>query len=716
MSAIDSKISYGATDPMLSNRALYPYLFRTAHNDHVYFSALLRLLKYFSWSWVGIVTSADDSGNKESETLFSLLNSQGICVEFTVKIPSLRFTYDDVSTHFIPFLNEKNKAMISNSSSNIIIICGTVSFYVAGILQLPNDVLSTKTFILPPSWFTNNNIVQLCFQAFNCCLGFINYMDVYVEYNNSLELLKNPYETGDMQRFLTNVCPSNYPEDKMLEDLWMMHYWCLSTNEYKNKAFEIFFKIRLHNCSGNEDIRAIPYALFSMGSPIVYNTILTLAHALHAMLESLGRDFYTSKMKSEIYRHRLHQYLRKVQYNDGSTMRLYYDDKGEMSTKYMIFNWLKFTKSVNINYVGSLTPWAPPEKQLYINTSVITWKNEKVPRSQCSENCLPGSRKIKITGRPICCYACVMCSEGEISNTTDSENCIKCLPTEWSSNKRDQCFPKSEEFLSYFDSLSMALSAVAILLWTISVLILGIFISHKDTPIVKANNKDLSFILLVSLSLCFLCVFLFIGRPVDRTCKLRQIIFSIIFSISVSSVLAKTIIVYVAFKTPRPGSPWKRLIGKKVPNSIVVVASSVEVTISVVWLYFSPPYLEQDTHSYQRKIFIQCNEGSQVGFFAVLGYLFLLAAVSFCVAYLARTLPDRFNEAKYITFSMLVFCSVWITMVPSYLSTKGKDMVAVEIFSILASSAGLLGFIFFPKCYIIFLKPEFNKKKQLTRR
>ncbi|XP_072003988.1 vomeronasal type-2 receptor 26-like [Engystomops pustulosus] len=417
-----TQISYGATDPMLSNRALYPYLFRTAHNDHVYFSALLRLLKYFSWSWVGIVTSADDSGNKESETLFSLLNSQGICVEFTV------------------------------------------------------------------------------------------------------------------------------------------------------------------------------------------------------------------------------------------------------------------------------------------------------PRSQCSENCLPGSRKIKITGRPICCYACVICSEGEISNITDSENCIKCLPTEWSSNKRDQCFPKSEEFLSYFDSLSMALSAVAILLWTISVLILGIFISHKDTPIVKANNKDLSFILLVSLSLCFLCVFLFIGRPVDRTCKLRQIIFSIIFSISVSSVLAKTIIVYVAFKTPRPGSPWKRLIGKKVPNSIVVVASSVEVIISVVWLYFSPPYLEQDTHSYQRKIVIQCNEGSQVGFFAVLGYLFLLAAVSFCVAYLARTLPDRFNEAKYITFSMLVFCSVWITMVPSYLSTKGKDMVAVEIFSILASSAGLLGFIFFPKCYIIFLKPEFNKKKQLTRR
>uniref|UniRef100_A0A1B8Y497 G-protein coupled receptors family 3 profile domain-containing protein n=1 Tax=Xenopus tropicalis TaxID=8364 RepID=A0A1B8Y497_XENTR len=335
-------------------------------------------------------------------------------------------------------------------------------------------------------------------------------------------------------------------------------------------------------------------------------------------------------------------------------------------------------------------------------------------KSQCSSKCPPGYRKVPQKGAPPCCYDCTSCSEGEISNLTDMENCVTCLDYEWPNNGKTRCIEKPTDFLSYDrDSLTLVFNVITLILFVIALSILGTFISYRDTPVVKANNRSLSFILLVSIKLSFLSVFLFLGRPVDITCMLRQISFGITFSIAIACVLAKTIMVSVAFKATKPDSSWRKLAGAKLANTIVLVSSIIQVVISVIWLAISPPFAEQNIHSEPGKIIIQCNEGSVVAFYIVLSYMGLLASVSFIVAFLARSLPDSFNEAKYITFSMLLFCSVWITMIPAYLSTKGKYTVAVEIFAIISSSCGLLFCIFLPKCYIILLKPEMNTKLNL---
>ncbi|KAM8972560.1 vomeronasal type-2 receptor 26-like [Pelodytes ibericus] len=342
------------------------------------------------------------------------------------------------------------------------------------------------------------------------------------------------------------------------------------------------------------------------------------------------------------------------------------------------------------------------------------YRYPQVPLSVCSQSCLPGFWKAVKSGEPVCCFQCVPCPQGEISNQTDSVGCFKCPWDKWPHPQKSTCLPKSLKYLSYEDALGTTLAAVSIVSSLVPACILRLFIQHKSTPVVKANNYSLSCLLLVSLSLCFLCALAFIGYPQPEMCLLRQATFGMVFALCISCILSKTIMVVCAFMATKPGSSLRKWANPRVSYTIVFFFSFLQFLLCITWLSLFPPFPEQNTQT--SFIIVECNEGSQVAFWCMLGYLGLLANISFIVAFLAQRLPDRFNEAKFITFSMLAFLTVWLSYIPASLSAQGKYTVTMEIFAILSSSWVLLFCMFLPKCYIILFRPYMNSREHLMRK
>ncbi|XP_053479659.1 extracellular calcium-sensing receptor-like [Ictalurus furcatus] len=670
-------VSHAASCACLSDRRKYPSFFRTVPSDYFQSRALAKLVKYFGWTWVGALCSTNDYGMNGINEFINAAKKEGICVEY-----SKTFYKTDSREKILNIVE-----IIKASTSKVIV--AFVAYSDMGVLlkELALQNMTGFQWIGSESWISDLNPANVQWQhVLTGSLGFA---------------IPKAEITG-LGEFLTKLNPAS--DIPIYKELWETIFQCkLSTQENVEMK---------QLCKSNESLTQVQN-LYTDVSDLriannVYKAVYAVAYALHSSYGCSKRD---SGQGADIVNE-----LKKIHFTTKAGEDVFFDENGDPAARYDVLNWQqsKDGKTMIVK-VGFYDASLQTHRQLSFNNINISWalNNLQVPVSVCSPSCPPGTRKAVQKGRAICCFDCIPCAEGEISNITDSITCIKCPPELWSNDKKDTCVLKLVEFLSFEERMGIILVSFSLLGVSFTIIITVIFFKHKDTPIVRANNSELSFLLLFSLTLCFLCSITFIGWPSNWSCMLRHTAFGIIFVLCISCVLGKTVVVLMAFRATLPGTNVMKWFGPLQQRLSVLAFTLVQVIICVIWLNVSPPFPYKNMNYYKEKIILECSLGSAIGFWAVLGYIGFLAFLCFILAFLARKLPDNFNEAKFITFSMLIFCAVWITFIPAYVSSPGKFTVAVEIFAILASSFGLLFCIFLPKCYIIILKPEKNTKKQM---
>ncbi|KAM8768491.1 extracellular calcium-sensing receptor-like [Acanthopagrus schlegelii] len=674
------QVSHFATCACLSDKQQFPSFFRTIPSDQFQSDALAKLIKHFGWTWIGAVRSDSDYGNNGMASFLDAAQKEGICVEYSESFHR---------TH--PHSRIQRVADVIHRSTAMVVVAFVASGDMRILLkELVREPSPPRQWIGSESWVTDPDLL-----SFSICAGAIGFG------------IQQSIIPG-LREFLLDLSLTKVAASPLLTEFWEDAFNCRLGEVMDERV-----------CDGTEEIERIqnPYTDTSQLriTNMVYKAVYALAHAIHnAVCQDMNAttqcDKYTETKQ-------VLTQLKKVNFSKNG-YDVSFDANGDPVARYELVNWQRSERgSIEMVTVGLYDASLPEGQEFLINRN-LTWVDgsTQVPVSVCSDSCPPGTRKVLQKGKPICCYDCIPCPEGEISNVTDSPDCFACPEELWPNAKKDACFPKPVEFLSFDEVLGIILAAFSVAGACLAIIIAAVFFHHRTSPIVRANNSELSFLLLFSLTLCFLCSLTFIGAPSDWSCMLRHTAFGITFVLCISCVLGKTIVVLMAFRATLPGSNVMKWFGPLQQRMTVVSFTFIQVLICAIWLGLSPPFPMKNLILYKKRIILECALGSAFGFWVVLGYIGLLAIFCFVLAVLARKLPDNFNEAKLITFSMLIFCAVWITFIPAYVSSPGKFTVAVEIFAILASSFGLILCIFAPKCYIILFKPEKNTKKHLMNK
>ncbi|XP_006873171.1 PREDICTED: taste receptor type 1 member 1-like isoform X2 [Chrysochloris asiatica] len=386
---------------------------------------------------------------------------------------------------------------------------------------------------------------------------------------------------------------------------------------------------------------------------------------------------------------------------------LIFSDNGDSLSGYDIIAWDWSGSKWTFKTIGSST-WYP--FQLVINKTQIQWHGEdnQVPTSVCTGNCSKGFRRM-VLGIHHCCFSCVSCEAGTFLNESDPYRCQPCGKEEWAPQGSSTCFPRTLVVLTWHDPISWVLLAANTVLLLLLAGTAGLFAWYLDTPVVRSAGGRLCFLMLGSLAVGSCCLYCFFGEPTLPTCLLRLAPFALGFTIFLSCLTVRSFQLVFIFKfsakVPTFYHAWVQNHGAEL---FVVFSSMVQLLVCLMWLAVWTPLPTREYQRFPHLVMLECTQANSPGFMLSFTYNGFLSVCAFAFSYLGNDLPENYNEAKCVTFSLLLNFVSWITFFTTASVYQGKHLPTVNMLAILSSLCGGFCGYFLPKCYVILWRPDLN--------
>ncbi|KAJ3591117.1 hypothetical protein NHX12_009064 [Muraenolepis orangiensis] len=384
-------VSHFATCACLSNKVLYPSFLRTIPSDYYQSRALAQMVKHFGWTWVGAIRTNDDYGNNGMAIFTEVATQLGICLEYSVSF----FRTDPPETI------QRIIDIIKDSTSRVIVTFLSHIDWDILVMEFAHHNLTGYQWVGTETWISD--FVTATIEGHHILDGSIGLS------------IPKAHVTG-LREFLLDVKPLKSSGKKLFTEFWETAFNCTFNQTKETAGIQ-------GECTGYENLTGLENSFNDMSlMPIlnnVYKGVYAIAHSLHNIL---GCGKMCSRNYSEPDPFTILQNIKNINFKTKEGEHVYFNENGDPAAKYDIINWQpKKDGSVEFVTIGLYDATLPAHKQLNIGNKTLNWakNSKKVPVSVCSGTCAVGSRKVLQKGKPVCCYDCIPCAEGEVSNTTD---------------------------------------------------------------------------------------------------------------------------------------------------------------------------------------------------------------------------------------------------------------------------------------------------------